>query len=29
MLEDNVKIDVRVTGWGVMGCSDLPQDRDQ
>jgi hypothetical protein len=26
---DNVKIDLRQTGWGGMGWIDLAQDRDQ
>jgi hypothetical protein len=26
---DNIKMDLRETGWGGMGCTDLVQDRDQ
>jgi hypothetical protein len=26
--EDNIKIDLRETGWGCMGWIDLAQDRD-
>jgi hypothetical protein len=27
--EDNIKLDLRETGWGVMDWTDLAQDRDQ
>jgi hypothetical protein len=27
--EDNIKMDLRETGWGVMDWIDLTQDRDQ
>jgi transcription termination factor 2 len=27
--EDNIRLDLRETGWGGMGCIDLAQDRDQ
>jgi hypothetical protein len=27
--EDNIKMDLRGTGWGVMNWIDLAQDRDQ
>jgi hypothetical protein len=28
-LEDNIKIDIRKTGWGGVDCVHLAQDRDQ
>jgi hypothetical protein len=27
--EENIKMDLREIGWGVMNWIDLPQDRDQ
>jgi hypothetical protein len=27
--EDNIKMDLRETGWGAVGWTDLSQDRDQ
>jgi hypothetical protein len=27
--EDNIKVDVRETGWGGIDCIDLAQDRDR
>jgi hypothetical protein len=26
---DNIKLDLKETGWGDMGCIDLDEDRDQ